>query len=59
MVRHGGVKVVEYVWTREGRVELLCAETGVFRIPEFEGEMRTEAIGGPGEEEDEEGPELL
>ena len=59
VVWHGGVKVAEYVCTRERRVELLCAKTGVFRGPEFKGETRTEAIGGPGEEEHEEGAELF
>lgn len=30
MVWHGGVEVIEYVWAREGRVELLGTETGMF-----------------------------
>ena len=59
MVRHGGVEVVEHVWSREWGVELLGTETGVFCRPEFEGEMGAEAIRGTREEEDEEGTELL
>lgn len=39
MVWHGGIKVVEYVWTGEGRIKLLGTETGVFCRPVFEREM--------------------
>lgn len=59
MVWHGRVKVVEYVRTREGRIELLGTETGMFCGPVFEGEMGTETIRGTGEEEDEEGAQLF
>jgi hypothetical protein len=59
VVGHGGVEVVEHVRAREGGIELLGGEAGVFCGPEPEGEVGAEAVGGAGEEEDEEGTELL
>ena len=59
VVWHGGIKVVEHVRTREGRIELLGSETGVFCRPESEGKVGAETVRGTGKEEDEEGTELF
>ena len=44
---------------REGRIELLSAEPGMFGRPEFEGKVGAEAVRSTSEKEDEEGTELL